>query len=88
LGIEAILQEIGRFTAEGADQFLGFHDPNGAHGMFPVIENGDDQPTLAAGMSDEACCGTLFVSGNADRQVTRSWSGSGVVVTSPRYPTT
>ena len=30
LNIEAILQEVGQFVAEGAEKFPGFHDPGSA----------------------------------------------------------
>ena len=72
LNIEAILQEVRQFMAEGAEEFPGFHDPRSLYCIFPAIENGDDQPTLTAGMGDDARLGAIFINGDADRQVTRS----------------
>ena len=69
LNIEAILQEVGQFVAEGAEKFPGFHDPGGAHGILPAIENGDEEPTLTAGMGNDARLGAIFVNGDADWQV-------------------
>jgi hypothetical protein len=48
LNIEAISQEVGQFATEGAEEFPGFHDPRSVYCIFPVIENGDDEPTVTA----------------------------------------